>query len=174
MPTQSSSQHLPFGENKKADWYGKDIISVKQFSRDDLEYIFGVAHEMRGMVERVGHVRPAERQDPGEPVLRAVHPHIVVVHRRHGTAGRLGHPDQRGEVFVGVEGREPARYRPHAGMLRRCDRAAPSRNGLGGDRGQGGAQTGHQRRRRHRRASHPGAARYVHDLRGTGRGRSTA
>ena len=54
MPTQSSSPHLPFGENKNAEWYGKDIISVKQFSRADLEYVFGVAHEMRGMVERVG------------------------------------------------------------------------------------------------------------------------
>jgi len=54
MPTISSSPHLPFGENKNAAWYGKDIISVKQFSRTDLEYVFGVAHEMRGMVERVG------------------------------------------------------------------------------------------------------------------------
>ncbi|MBL8097897.1 MAG: aspartate carbamoyltransferase [Anaerolineales bacterium] len=54
MPTNSLSQHLPFGENKNAEWYGKDIISVKQFNRNDLEYIFGVAHEMRGMVERVG------------------------------------------------------------------------------------------------------------------------
>jgi aspartate carbamoyltransferase len=54
MPTQSSSPHLPFGENKNADWYGKDIISVKQFGRSDLEYVFGVAHEMRGMVERIG------------------------------------------------------------------------------------------------------------------------
>ena len=54
MPTNSSSAHLPFGENKNAEWYGKDIISVKQFKREDLEYIFGVAHEMRGMVERVG------------------------------------------------------------------------------------------------------------------------
>jgi len=54
MPTNSLSQHLPFGENKNAEWYGKDILSVKQFSRADLEYIFGVAHEMRGMVERVG------------------------------------------------------------------------------------------------------------------------
>lgn len=54
MPTESQSPHLPFGENKNADWYGKDIISVKQFGRQDLEYIFGVAHEMRGMVERVG------------------------------------------------------------------------------------------------------------------------
>lgn len=46
--------HLPFGENKQASWYGKDIISVSQFKRGDLEYIFGVAHEMRGMVERIG------------------------------------------------------------------------------------------------------------------------
>jgi aspartate carbamoyltransferase len=45
---------LPFGDQRTAPWYGKDIISVKQFGRDDLEYVFGVAHEMRGMVERVG------------------------------------------------------------------------------------------------------------------------
>lgn len=54
MPTDSQSPYLPFGENKTAPWYGKDIISVKQFARPDLEYVFGVAHEMRGMVERVG------------------------------------------------------------------------------------------------------------------------
>src|SRR5512147_685467 len=54
MPTSSTSPHLPFGENKQADWYGKDIISVGQFSREDLEYIFGVAHEMHTMVERIG------------------------------------------------------------------------------------------------------------------------
>src|SRR5688572_2719682 len=54
MPTQSTSPHLPFGDDKNAPWYGKDILSVKQFSLEDLEYVFGVAHEMRGMVERVG------------------------------------------------------------------------------------------------------------------------
>ena len=54
MPTESKSPYLPFGDNTHAPWYGKDILSVKQFSRADLEYIFGVAHEMRGMVERVG------------------------------------------------------------------------------------------------------------------------
>src|SRR5512134_2893796 len=54
MPTSSINPHLPFGEDKNAAWYGKDIISVKQFKREDLEYIFGVAHEMRGMVERIG------------------------------------------------------------------------------------------------------------------------
>ena len=49
-----TSPYLPFGDQRTAPWYGKDIISVRQFGRDDLEYVFGVAHEMRGMVERVG------------------------------------------------------------------------------------------------------------------------
>jgi aspartate carbamoyltransferase catalytic subunit len=54
MPTKSKSPYLPFGDYKKAPWYGKDILSVKQFDRPDLEYVLGVAHEMRSMVERVG------------------------------------------------------------------------------------------------------------------------
>jgi aspartate carbamoyltransferase catalytic subunit len=48
------SPHLPFGDQRTAPWYGKDILTVKQFSRPDLEYIFGVAHEMREMVTRIG------------------------------------------------------------------------------------------------------------------------
>ncbi len=54
MPTNHTSPYLPFGDQRTAPWYGKDIISVKQFTRNDLEYVFGVAHEMRGMVARVG------------------------------------------------------------------------------------------------------------------------
>ena len=55
MPNQTfNNPFLPFGDQRNAPWYGKDIISVKQFKRADLEYVFGVAHEMRGMVERVG------------------------------------------------------------------------------------------------------------------------
>jgi aspartate carbamoyltransferase len=54
MPNNHTSPYLPFGDQRTAPWYGKDIISVKQFKREDLEYVFGVAHEMRGMVERVG------------------------------------------------------------------------------------------------------------------------
>jgi len=48
------SPHLPLGDQQSAPWYGKDIISVKQFTKDDLTYIFEVAHEMRVMVERIG------------------------------------------------------------------------------------------------------------------------
>jgi aspartate carbamoyltransferase len=54
MPTQPNNSHLPFGDQRTAPWYGKDIISVKQFSREDLEYIFAVAHEMHNMVDHVG------------------------------------------------------------------------------------------------------------------------
>jgi len=48
------SRHLPFGDRQDAPFYGRHIVSVKQFSRDDLTYIFEVAHEMREMVMRVG------------------------------------------------------------------------------------------------------------------------
>jgi len=54
MHVRNPNPHLPFGDQRTAPWYGKDILSVNQFSREDLEYIFAVAHEMRTMVERVG------------------------------------------------------------------------------------------------------------------------
>ncbi|HNQ79626.1 MAG: aspartate carbamoyltransferase [Acidobacteriota bacterium] len=54
MPSKPKNPHLPFGDQQTAPWYGKNILSVKQFCRNDLEYIFSVAHEMRTMVERVG------------------------------------------------------------------------------------------------------------------------
>lgn len=53
-PFRKTNPHLPFGDQRTAPWYGHDIISVKEMSRKDLEYIFGVAHEMREMVARVG------------------------------------------------------------------------------------------------------------------------
>lgn len=46
--------YLPFGDQRNAPFYGRDILSVKQFSRLDLDYIFGVAHEMQEMVSRIG------------------------------------------------------------------------------------------------------------------------
>jgi len=52
--TFKTSPHLPFGDRQEAPFYGKDVISVKQFSRDHLRDIFGVAQEMEEMVRRVG------------------------------------------------------------------------------------------------------------------------
>jgi len=53
-PNDMENPYLPFGDQRNAPFYGKDILSVKQLSRADLDYIFGVAHEMREMVTRVG------------------------------------------------------------------------------------------------------------------------
>jgi aspartate carbamoyltransferase len=53
-PNRQTNPHLPFGDQRTAPWYGKDIISVKQFTQQDLNYIFSVAREMREMVEHVG------------------------------------------------------------------------------------------------------------------------
>jgi aspartate carbamoyltransferase len=53
-PTREKNPYLPFGDRQDAPLYGHDILSVNQFDRADLDYIFGVAHEMREMVTRVG------------------------------------------------------------------------------------------------------------------------
>lgn len=53
-PIRQKSPYLPLGDQRNAPFYGKDILTVNQFSRADLEYIFGVAHEMRETVSRVG------------------------------------------------------------------------------------------------------------------------
>lgn len=50
----SSNPHLPFGDHQTSPFYGIDIITVKQFDRQQLTYIFDVAHEMYEMVTRVG------------------------------------------------------------------------------------------------------------------------
>lgn len=54
MNLDPRNTHLPFGDQRTVPWYGKDVLSVRQFNREDLEYIFAVAHEMRVMVERIG------------------------------------------------------------------------------------------------------------------------
>jgi aspartate carbamoyltransferase len=53
-PIHGNNPHLPFGDKQDSPFYGKDILSVKQFDRDQLNYIFDVAHEMHEMVARVG------------------------------------------------------------------------------------------------------------------------
>ncbi len=52
--TRRTTEHLPFGEKRDPRFFGRDILSVSQFDRSDLDTIFAVAHEMRGMVERIG------------------------------------------------------------------------------------------------------------------------
>ena len=52
--SHNASSHLPLGDQRDSPWYRESILSVSQFSRENLTYIFEVAHEMREMVERVG------------------------------------------------------------------------------------------------------------------------
>ena len=54
MTTARTTEHLPFGEKRDPRFFGRDILSVSQFDRSDLDTIFAVAKEMRGMVERIG------------------------------------------------------------------------------------------------------------------------
>jgi aspartate carbamoyltransferase len=51
---RTSAAHLPLGERGDGRFFGQHILSVSQFARTDIEYIFAVAEEMRTMVERVG------------------------------------------------------------------------------------------------------------------------
>ncbi|MBX3000226.1 MAG: aspartate carbamoyltransferase [Caldilineaceae bacterium] len=57
---QRQPQKSKIGRSQPADaarengFYGQDILSVDQFNRARLEYIFDVAHEMRVLVERFG------------------------------------------------------------------------------------------------------------------------
>ena len=49
-----SQSILPLGDQRTGRFYGTDILSVSQFGRDDLEYVFGVAEAMRAMVKHIG------------------------------------------------------------------------------------------------------------------------
>ena len=51
LPLHLQSVHLPLGDQRTGAFYGKDILSVSQFSREDLDYIFGVAETMRPQLD---------------------------------------------------------------------------------------------------------------------------
>ncbi len=53
-PSRQANTVLPFGDMRYAPMYGKDILSVRQFDRQQLEYVATVAKEMEEMVRRVG------------------------------------------------------------------------------------------------------------------------
>ena len=52
----TTHQVLPLGDQRTGRFYGQDILSVSQFSRDDIEYVFNVAEAMRTMVRHIGAV----------------------------------------------------------------------------------------------------------------------
>lgn len=54
MPNTPTSAGFMPSDHFDNGFYGQDILSVSQFERSDLDYIFSVAHEMRVLVERFG------------------------------------------------------------------------------------------------------------------------
>ncbi|MHB0857049.1 MAG: aspartate carbamoyltransferase [Anaerolineae bacterium] len=52
--TPNGQKIVGLAPDLRSSFYGRDIVSVKQFSREDLDYIFRVSSEMRGIVRRVG------------------------------------------------------------------------------------------------------------------------
>ncbi len=54
MTTPPADAHLPFADKSDPRFFGKDILSISQFSRNDLETVFAVAREMSQIVEHGG------------------------------------------------------------------------------------------------------------------------
>lgn len=56
MPDKTANgiKRVGLAPNLASGFYGQDVISVRQFTRDNLAYIFGVADEMKAVVKRVG------------------------------------------------------------------------------------------------------------------------
>ena len=54
LPVHLQNTHLPLGDQRTGRFYGQDILSVSQFCREDLDYVFGVAEAMRTMVAHIG------------------------------------------------------------------------------------------------------------------------
>jgi aspartate carbamoyltransferase len=52
--TDKDRKRVGLAPKRDSGFYGQDIISVSQFTRENLEYIFDVAEEMRAIVKRVG------------------------------------------------------------------------------------------------------------------------
>jgi aspartate carbamoyltransferase catalytic subunit len=137
---------------------GQDILSVDQFDRDTLSFIFKRAREMREMVQSRRHAhRLAERVCAGLPVLRASTrtsaSFIAAMERLGGSVI----PITQGVQFSSVSKGETL-----ADTVRTLEQysdvivLAPPGNRLGArvaaDYGQ---RAGHQRRRRRGRASRP-------------------
>ncbi|MFC1646868.1 aspartate carbamoyltransferase [Patescibacteria group bacterium] len=54
MEIKLDNKFLPLGVSHNHKWTGQSVLSVKQFDRADLEYIFGLAHAMRLMRMVIG------------------------------------------------------------------------------------------------------------------------
>ncbi len=108
------------------------LLSVAQFDREAVEALLRVAEAMEPIARRRKVTRVLEGAVLAQPLLRAQHPHARELRRRLLPPGRLRLRHDRLHVLVDGEGRVDRRHEPRRERLRRRDRRAPSRAGLGG------------------------------------------
>ena len=142
-----------------------DQRSDQQGDRNDLpgrgRVFEGTFRRPYPLPDRTRHRRRVEIH-PGEPVLRAVHPHAAVVRKRHAAARRRQHHQRRSGGELGGQGRKPRRHHPGHRQLRRHHRHPPSARRRRPACRRIFADSGDQWRRRQPRASDPDAVRPLH------------
>ena len=155
----------------KADngFYGQDILSVSQFDRTKLDFIFGVADEMRVLVERFGSADLLHGKILAnlfyEPSTRTSSSFMASMLRLGGQVIPINNV-QYSSVTKGESLPDTIRtLESYSDIIVH----SPSRSRLSGYRRALCQQAHHQRRRRRRRASYPGAAGSLHHYRGVGR-----
>jgi len=148
----------------------RHIVSINDLSNKDIETIFEIAQSYLDLLpgsqfqlpDRPQH-RRGVRFHPGQPVLRAEHPHAAVVRERHASARRRHHNQRRsGDQLGGKKAksladtvRVIANYADLIVIRHPRDGAAAARRRLF-------AGPGHQCRRRQPRASDPDPLRPLH------------
>ena len=133
----------------KNSFYQQDILSVDQFNRESLSYIFTRAQEMSEMVNKVGacdllhgYTLACVFYEPSTRTQR-------FLHRRDGTPRWERNPDHSGyQILFCLQRRKPGGYDDHPGTVLGRDCTAPSRNWLGRKSSQIFPSPDHQRRRR--------------------------
>ena len=119
---------------------GRDILSLKDFERDEFFRVFQVCRRAGADRPQPAQQRPAEGQDAADRVLPAQHAHAPRHRGRHAPPGRprarllRRQDDPRRRLLPGVH----QGHRPHAGVLRRRDRHAPLPAGRAGRGGASG------------------------------------
>ncbi|MCK7540843.1 MAG: hypothetical protein MZV63_63110 [Marinilabiliales bacterium] len=169
MPSPTKNPHLPFGDQRTAPWYGKDIISVKQFSRDRPRVHLRRRPRDAGHGRAGRHLRPAQGQDPGQPssTSRPPGPRPRSSRPWSGSAARVININEVRYSSVAKGESLPDTIRTLECYADVIVIRHPEL-GLGGHGRRGRPQAGHQRRGRRRRAPHPGPARRLHHPRGAG------
>ena len=144
----------------------KHLLSITQLSREEVTRILDTAESFREVGTRVIKKVPALR---GRTVVNLFYENSTRTRISFELAAKRLSADVINfstRRVVGLEGREPEGHGADAGGDgRRRDRDPALVVGRAADALAVGAGVGPERRRRHARAPHPGAARPVHDAR---------